>query len=382
MGNDIQLFKQYTPLLDEVYKAATLTGDIDGDNGDVREGASAGEIVIPKLSMDGLKNYSRNGGYLGGDITLTHETVACNFDRGTMFMVDSMDNIETAGVAFGKLAGEFIRTKVVPELDAFRFSTYASADGIGTGSGEIETGEDLIAAISKGSTEMDEAEVPTTGRYLYITPTLYTLILNLDYTKSRSILDKFEKIIEVPQTRFYTEIEQYSDASEGTKKSGYGKAATGENLNFLIVHKDAVVQFNKHVDLKVVTPQQNNAADAWKFGYRNVSIAEVYENKLAGIYAHSAGKDSFVAVTSITEVPASGTKGVDITLTGTVAPANATNKTIAWSVKSAGTTGATIDGDELSTTDAGTVTVTATITNGTAVGTPFVKDFEIVIAEA
>ena len=32
---------------------------------------------------------------------------------------------------------------------------------------------------------------------------------------------------------------------------------------------------------------RNPDADAWKFGYRTVGIADVYENKLAGIYCHA-----------------------------------------------------------------------------------------------
>ena len=94
--NSIELAKSYVPLLDEVYKNACLTADLDGNPELVREGANANELVIPKLSMDGLANYSRNGGYVGGDVTITHETVACNFDRGRMFNVDVMDNLETA----------------------------------------------------------------------------------------------------------------------------------------------------------------------------------------------------------------------------------------------------------------------------------------------
>ncbi|MDR1174546.1 MAG: hypothetical protein LBK83_03620, partial [Treponema sp.] len=67
----------------------------------------------------------------------------------------------------------------------------------------------------------------------------------------------------------------------------------------------------------------------------------------------------FVAVTGITGVPTSGTAGVSIDLTGTVAPANATNQAIVWSVKTDGGTGASISGNSLSTTSAGTVALTA-----------------------
>ena len=98
----------------------------------VQAGANTNEIIIPKISMDGLADYSRNSGYVAGDVTLTNETVTFNYDRGRKFTIDSMDNEETAGVAFGKLASEFIRVKVVPEMDAFRFATYSQVSGIGS----------------------------------------------------------------------------------------------------------------------------------------------------------------------------------------------------------------------------------------------------------
>ena len=132
MANSIALFKSYVAMLDEVYKLASLSSVLDGAAELAQQGANVNELIIPKISMDGLANYSRNGGYVAGDVTLTNETVKCNFDRGRMFSIDNLDNAETAGVAYGRLASEFIRTKVVPELDAFRFAQYAQATGIGT----------------------------------------------------------------------------------------------------------------------------------------------------------------------------------------------------------------------------------------------------------
>jgi formylglycine-generating enzyme required for sulfatase activity len=87
----------------------------------------------------------------------------------------------------------------------------------------------------------------------------------------------------------------------------------------------------------------------------------------------------FVAVTGIAGVSGEGTAGVPLTLSGTATPDNATHKTIAWTVKNAGTTGATISGNTLTTTSVGTVVVTATIADGTAVGTPYTQDFDITI---
>jgi uncharacterized protein YjdB len=85
----------------------------------------------------------------------------------------------------------------------------------------------------------------------------------------------------------------------------------------------------------------------------------------------------FVPVTNITDVPSAVQVGSSLTLTGTVLPSNATNKTIIWTVKDAGTTGAAITGSTLTATAVGTVTVTATIENGTTATTPYTQDFGI-----
>ena len=295
MANSIALFKKYMNLLDEVYKQNAKTSILDGDNTLVQMGANANEIVIPKISMDGLADYSRNSGYVDGDVTLTNETVKFNYDRGRAFTIDAMDNEETAGVAFGKLSSEFIRTKVVPELDAFRFAAYAGTTGISkvsTGT-TLSTGDNVISALRAATTKMDEDEVPMEDRHLFITPTLHGLVQDLDTTKSREVMSRFSDVTLVPQTRFYTAIDLYdgvtdNSGSEGAneKVGGYVKASAGKDINFMVIHKPALLQYTKHTVNKIITPEENQHADAYKFPYRAYGLADVYENKVAGIYLH------------------------------------------------------------------------------------------------
>ena len=283
MANNIQRFKKYVPLLDEVYKKAALTSVLDSDKTLAKEGANADEIIIPKIDMDGLGNYDRNSGYTDGDVTFKNETVKFNYERGRMFTIDSMDDEETAGLAYGKLSSEFIRTKVAPEGDAFRFAVYSKEAG--TKKGEtLNTGAEVVAALRVANTKMDEEEVSSENRYLFITPTLKGLVDDMDTTKSKEVLKKFAAVIEVSQIRFYTAINMLDGKTSGEEKGGYKKATDGKEINFLIVEKSAVLQYNKHIAPKVVTPEQNQKADAWKFGYRKYGLADVYENKTAGIY--------------------------------------------------------------------------------------------------
>jgi hypothetical protein len=115
----------------------------------------------------------------------------------------------------------------------------------------------------------------------------------------------------------------------------------------------------------------------------NLETVYTSSGRLAETYISGDGgntwskQTSFVAVTSINGVPTTGTAGEALTLGGTISPVNATNKAILWSVKSAGSTGAVINGNTL-TAAAGTVTVTATIVNGTA-SSDYTQDFIISI---
>lgn len=285
MANSIQLFKNYTTLLDEVYQQSAKSAVLESDGLLVKQGANANELIIPKMELSGLGEYDRNSGYATGDVKLTHETVQFNYERGRMFSVDAMDNEETAGVAFGKLSGEFIRTKVVPELDAVRFAQYASEAGIGSDEAETFTdGAEVLEALRQAKAVMDEAEVGEEERYLFITPTLLDLIDGVDMTKSKEILKRFAAIITVPQARFVTKVDLLSGKTQEDIAGGFAKSAEAEDINFMIVHKPSVLQITKHQAPKVILPEANPDADAYKFGYRIYGLNRVFENKNKGIY--------------------------------------------------------------------------------------------------
>ena len=97
--------------------------------------ANAGQVIyhggkyikIPKMSLTGLKDYDRENGYPMGSVTLGYETMEMTMDRGTKFHLDEMDIDETNFVASAStVASEFQRTKVVPEVDAYRYSKIAA----------------------------------------------------------------------------------------------------------------------------------------------------------------------------------------------------------------------------------------------------------------
>jgi hypothetical protein len=96
---------------------------------------------------------------------------------------------------------------------------------------------------------------------------------------------------------------------------------------------------------------------------------------LAGC-GEGAGDDiTIVAVTGITGVPTAALVGRGLTLSGTVEPAAATNKTIVWS-------GSGVSNGVLTAASAGSYTVTASIANGVSSSTPYTLSFIITAYDA
>lgn len=82
------------------------------------------EVKIPSLDMDGMADYDRTNGFVQGSVNFQYETKKMTQDRGRSFSFDENDVDETNFVLTAStVMGEFQRTKVIPEIDAYRYST-------------------------------------------------------------------------------------------------------------------------------------------------------------------------------------------------------------------------------------------------------------------
>lgn len=336
MANTLALAKNYTNLLDEVYQAASVTTDLTGDANMMRAGANVNEILYPQISVSGLGDYDRASGYTDGSVKLEWKTATFNYDRGTKISVDVMDDQETFNLSFGMAGAELMRTKVAPEADAFTFATLAGITGISKATAATYAdAAAFLAALLTAKNTMDEDQVPEEGRLLYATPTLLNSVMALDTTKSREVLNAFSTRQAVPQSRFYTAIDLLDGKSTGEELGHYRKAVPtyavsadeevdsektyytvsggvytpvasptgnpstssyyemtdegGKDINFMIIHKPAIIKFDKHTASAVIPPDNNPDMDAYISKYRKYGIVDVYKNKVAGIYlSHKA----------------------------------------------------------------------------------------------
>jgi hypothetical protein len=292
MTNSIALANKFMPILDEIYKRESLTSRLDALTKPVNF-AGANEVKVFKTSMTGMGTYDRSTGYPAGDVTGTWETISLAASRGRAFSVDRMDNEESLGMAFGTLAAEFIRTQVVPEVDAYRFAAWAGTAGVTLATpAALAAAADVLAAVDVANGVLDVAEVPTEGRILWISSVHYRLLMAA-VTRSLENQSAFDRrlktldgvdIVSVPQGRLNDVI----TLDPGATAVQGGFTATGDPINFILMHPTAVDQATKLAQLKIFSPDENQLSDSWLFQYRLYHDAWVYDNKLAGVYVHAA----------------------------------------------------------------------------------------------
>ena len=295
MANAITTITKYLPLLDQVYAVASVSAILDTPNALVRETADAKTVLIAQTSMSGLGDYSRADGFVSGDLTLTWKPYTFEYDRGRTFQIDAMDDMETMGLAFGSLAGEFVRVKVTPEIDAIRFAKYAT--NAGTKVEAVLTNKTAVSAIATAEVDMEEKEVSLANCVLFMTPTVYgyvkddtehfqrTLVPSENPNRNFGSFDEMP-IAKVPQSRFYTAVDVLS-GKDAQAAGGFAKAEGAKDINFMIIDRASVVQLIKHGKIRVFDPDTNQSADAYKVDYRIYHDAWVLDNKKNGIYCHT-----------------------------------------------------------------------------------------------
>lgn len=251
-------------------------------------------VKIPNVDMNGLGDYDRDEGFPQGAITVSSTAYTLTQDRGRKFQLDREDEDETgvAGLA-GKVLGEFVRTQVAPEVDAYVLSKLATT---------AVTNSHIITAPSGGTVAtkiysmLTDAfnNVQAEAGYneplvCFVNPTVYGYLMSTtEATRNISISD-FKKggidfkvktlndvpILPVADARMKTAFTFYdgvtdTSASSGVnqKPGGFVPASNANSVGFLVLPKKAAMLVKKSEKLRTFTPEQNQSADAYLFQYR------------------------------------------------------------------------------------------------------------------
>ena len=304
MTNNIQLIKEFAPLLDDKFRYEACSSILEGTLGqDFKATKNPKTVLIAKMTTSGMGDYSRITGYPDGDINLTWEEHQFTNDRGRKFNIDSQDYGESLMDEFVDASKVIMEESVIPELDAYRFAKIASTEGVRGTTGDL-TSANVKQAIDAALADLAEQEVDERSMYLFITPTLKTALETQINRSLESGNGRYNQklyyyndvpLITVPQTRFYTAIDLLDGVSSGEVDGGYKKHVStgasgdtnGKNINFILLNKRAVSAIVKHVVNKVITPEYNQQKDGYMIFFRYYHDLFVKENKTNGIYVHT-----------------------------------------------------------------------------------------------
>ena len=294
VSNSVGYATSYLPILDEIYKAESKSAVLDTAQDRVYYNPETHTFNLFEIDMVGNADYSRNDGFVRGDVTAQWHSYTPQWDRGRQFVVDRVMNDEAMGMVFPSLGSEYLRTKVIPETDALRFMTYAksASDSMKTAE-SISTDSAAIAAIDLGTEKLDDAEVPYEGRILFVNPTMYRHIkggitrmvmngenninYNVDYYNDMQVFT-------VPSGRFNTAI----TLAQPTAHDGAGGyTATGSTINFLIIHPTAIMQANCFTEPRIFSPGVWQQSQGWAWDFRQYHGAWVKHQKTNGIYVNA-----------------------------------------------------------------------------------------------
>lgn len=318
MANSFEMITKYlSKALDTVFATESKTAVLENGSKYIDVNFDeVGYVKVMDMLMDGLSDYYRansnrgngdrtnfngtghNDGYAVGSVNTKWTIYELKQDRGKQFQVDNMDNEEQAGAVIGNLLAEFLRTKVVPEVDAYRFAKIASTARTSLGNLVTETptttkgdANEITHLFNNGFKWLVEHEVPEEEQVIFVSPEIWTTLANTEelykkltqeeYRSERGVTFHFptyegRPIIVVPSSRFLSEIT--------TGANGYQPTSTAKVINYIICSKKAIVPIVKLQKSKIFGPDNVQDFDGYKVNFRMYHDIIIPKNKVIGCY--------------------------------------------------------------------------------------------------
>lgn len=327
--NSFEVITKYLPqAVDKYFAAESKTAVLEQGSKFIDVNFNeAGYVKIASFLMDGLSDYYKTQGsvapsnsadyaaYAGnvnagqrdgfeiGGVSVKWEIFRLQYVRGKQFRIDYIENEETAGITIGNAIEEFNRVKVIPEVDATRFSIIADTTSVSLGNMVSETvaANQIISKFNGAFEWLTENEVPEEEQIIFVSPSVMTLIRNSteltkfltqgDYRAASGIDFTVEKyggrpIIEVPSNRFFTNVL--------VTNNGYRPQTSSKVINFMVVSAKAVIPIRKLEWNKIYGPELSGIAGfhGYIINYLIYHGVVIPENKITGVYVSVSETDA------------------------------------------------------------------------------------------
>lgn len=281
MANSISYASKYAPELDKMIVQEAKTGFM-ADNAFKAKFSGARDVYLPELSMVGLGNYSRTDGYSKGDATLVHTKYTLTQERSRQLFIDAQDADES-GVPdlAGKMVGEYTRTQVIPEIDAYAISTLygvANEKGNAKAYAQATAVADLLAAINGAEAAMEYDG--STSLVAFVDPTMYNLLMTSSELQRFIAVSDFKQgelnmkvknlngcaLIPVGAARMKTGITLNAGATSNA--GGFASADGAKDVRALVLPRDSASLIKKVDKVDMYAPSEVIDRDGYVINFR------------------------------------------------------------------------------------------------------------------
>lgn len=242
------------------------------------------ELKIPTMTTAGLADYDRDNGFVQGGITVKYNTYKMTQDRGRTFQIDRMDVDESGFVATSaNLIKVFQTEHVIPEIDAYRYSTIADIAIKANQSEAINlTADNALTKIREHIRAVQDIVGDDVPLILTMSTKTRALIedapkigksINVSDFKQGGMNFKVKSLDEsviriAPSSRLKTKYEILDGTTTGQEAGGLKAAADAKDINWIITPQRVPIAISKTDKLRVFEPDTNQKADAWKIDFR------------------------------------------------------------------------------------------------------------------
>ncbi len=327
--NSLENAVRYSGELDKMFAQKSATGFF-ADNALATKFVGAKTVIIPDVNFQGLADYDRDTGFSRGAITVSNASYTMAMDRARSLQIDREDMDET-GIAnlAGKILGEYVRTKVVPECDAYVISKLA---GLAQSRSNLIEGdvtapfETLVKLINEVQSQVgyDEELVAFVDSYIFAAlqnSTEISKMITVSDFKQGEINLKVKSLNGVTLIPVVSERMKTAYTFQNNAAGGFVPADNAHNIYMLVCPKKGAHLVKKTENMRIFTPEQNIDADAYKFDYRiyyDVFVAKSGLDAIWGWVSPAVAITSQPSNKNVTEGSITGSLSVTANSTGTL----------------------------------------------------------------
>ncbi len=308
--NSLENAVRYSEELDKMFAQKSATGFF-ADNALATKFVGAKTVIIPDINFQGLADYDRDTGFSRGAITVSNTSYTMAMDRARSLQIDREDMDET-GIASlaGKILGEYVRTKVVPECDAYVISKLAglAATRANTIDGDVSKPFEALASLInevRANVGFDEELVAFLDSRIYaclMNSTEISRMITVSDFKQGDINIRVQSLNGVAIIPVVSERMKTAYTFNNTTAGGFTPAENSKSVYMLVCPKSGAHLVKKTEQMRIFTPEQNVDADAYKFDYRIYYDVFVKKSGLDAVWAWIA------PTVTISQQPANASK--------------------------------------------------------------------------